>query len=306
MNSKYDEMYMTDEDLIRSRGIDASIANGAMSVAEGHGLKEEIRKKYGYSGGTDGSQYIKLDTKKNGFDSSALLAALANGENKWQKSLESAAKGYTGMSYDAFTKGDDYASLAKRYSTEGQKAMNATLAEIAARTGGMASSYATTAAGQVYNDYMTRLEDTARAMYEGERADAAEDLSVLRSMHDTEDSRKQTLASLAYQIGQDQKEDARYALEQAYNAASIGDFSQLDALGVDTSNLRSTFASEKVYSEGFKDALQNAKAAILGAKDDVERTAIANQLYLELLDSDLENWEIAEILYELGIDTEAE
>lgn len=216
MNSKYDEMYMTDDDLIQSRGIDASIANGVMSVEEGHGLKEAIRKKYGYSGGADGSEYIKLETKRSGFDAGKLLSALAGNGNKWDAPLEKAAREYTGMSYDDFTQGDDYASLAKRYSEQGQKAMNATLAEIASRTGGMASSYATTAAGQTYNDYMTRLEDAARAMYEGERADAAEDLSVLRSMRDTEDSRKKDLYALAYESLQDQKADARYDREWEY------------------------------------------------------------------------------------------
>lgn len=219
MNSKYDEMYMTEEDLIQSRGIDASIANGVMSVEEGHGLKEAIRKKYGYSGGADGSEYIKLETKQGGFDAGKLLSALAGSGNKWDAPLEKAAREYTGMSYDDFTKGDDYASLAKRYSENGQKAMNKMLAEIAARTGGMASSYATTAAGQTYNDYMTRLEDAARAMYEGERADAAEDLSVLRTMRDTEDSRKKDLYAIAYESMQDQKADARYEREYADSRA---------------------------------------------------------------------------------------
>lgn len=76
------------------------------------------------------------------------------------------------MSYDDFLQGDTYEDLAKRYSDKGKMAMDDTIGKVAARTGGIASSYATQAGQQAYGDWMTRLEETARAMYDSERQEA--------------------------------------------------------------------------------------------------------------------------------------
>lgn len=69
------------------------------------------------------------------------------------------------MNYQDFTKGDEYNNLSQQYTDRGNKAMENTLAQVSARTGGLASSYATRASQNSYNDYMSQLEDAARSLY---------------------------------------------------------------------------------------------------------------------------------------------
>ena len=61
------------------------------------------------------------------------------------------------FTYDAET---DPAAIAarERYTKLGRQAMDDTIAQVAARTGGMASSYAGTAGQQMYNEYMDGLD----------------------------------------------------------------------------------------------------------------------------------------------------
>lgn len=93
------------------------------------------------------------------------------------------AEDYVNFNYDTFTEGDTYKSLEKRYDANGQKAMQNTLGQVAARTGGMASSYATSAANQSYNDWMSNLEDAARSLYESERKELGDRYSVANGMY---------------------------------------------------------------------------------------------------------------------------
>ena len=72
------------------------------------------------------------------------------------------------LNYDTFKQGSQYGNLKKSYEQQGQTAMKDTLGQVAARTGGMASSYATSAANQSYNNYMQKLEDAARSMFNEE------------------------------------------------------------------------------------------------------------------------------------------
>ncbi|MBQ8004461.1 MAG: hypothetical protein IJ299_05145, partial [Oscillospiraceae bacterium] len=52
-----------------------------------------------------------------------------------------------------------YAALSAQYTRNGQRAMQDTTAQLAARTGGLASSYAATAGNQAYANYMSELGD---------------------------------------------------------------------------------------------------------------------------------------------------
>lgn len=84
-----------------------------------------------------------------------------------------------GMNYEDWTKGEAYKGLQKRYQDRGQEAMQDVLGQVAARTGGLASSYATTAAQQEYDEYMRQLEEVARQMYASERGELMDDYSLL-------------------------------------------------------------------------------------------------------------------------------
>lgn len=111
--------------------------------------------------------------------------------------LEKLARDIIDTNYDDWTKGADYTSLAKRYSEQGKQAMDDTIGKVAARTGGLASSYATAAGGQAYADYMTQLEDTARSLYDSQRSEAFDRLSVAQDMYDRQQSKQQNDQLLA-------------------------------------------------------------------------------------------------------------
>ena len=114
--------------------------------------------------------------------------------------LEKLAGEIADMNYTKFTEGDDYASLTKRYSQQGQKAMDDTIGKVAARTGGMASSYATAAGNQAYNEHMGKLEDVARAMYDDQRQEKIDNFGIYKSLYDQE-----------YQESRDRESDTRYS-----------------------------------------------------------------------------------------------
>ena len=100
-----------------------------------------------------------------------------------RKKLEDLAGEIADMDYTKFTEGEDYASLAKRYSSQGQKAMDDTVGKVAARTGGLASSYATAAGNQAYNEHMGKLEDVARAMYDDQRQEKIDNFNIRNSLY---------------------------------------------------------------------------------------------------------------------------
>lgn len=159
--------------------------------------------------------------------------------------------------YSDFQQGSDYQYLYDKYSSKGQEAMQDVLGQLAARTGGYASSYATNAAGQAYNDYMTTLEDAAWAMYQDQLNQQLQNLGVLTDAENTNYNRylneldqwntdrnfayNQYLdnRNWEYELGRDAVEDQRYedeteynqALLQAETLASFGDFSGYKALG---------------------------------------------------------------------------
>ena len=76
-----------------------------------------------------------------------------------------------------------YQAYAKIYGANGRRAMEDTLAQVSARTGGLASSYAGAASQQAYNRYMTeldsvipQLEQIAYSRYRNELNDLGSDL----------------------------------------------------------------------------------------------------------------------------------
>ena len=91
--------------------------------------------------------------------------------SKWDPILDELAQQLMDMNYEDWTRGDQYAALAERYGQQGRMSMQDVLGQIASRTGGLASSYATSAAQQSYNDLMSQLEQAAMEMYGAERQD---------------------------------------------------------------------------------------------------------------------------------------
>jgi hypothetical protein len=157
--------------------------------------------------------------------------------------------------------GDQYAALRDQYSANGEMGMADLLGQVSSRTGGLASSYAASVANQEYNDWMSKLEQAAREMYQQDRSDKLNSLGVLSDAYDREygeygDKLNQWNAdrNFAYQQAQDalanqwkQKEwdynmsqdEWNKAAQQADMMASYGDFSGYKALGYTDSQIES-------------------------------------------------------------------
>jgi len=155
--------------------------------------------------------------------------------------------------------GDQYAALRDQYAANGQMSMADLLGQVSSRTGGLASSYAASAANQEYNDWMSKLEQAAREMYQQDRSDKLNSLGMLSDAYDREygeygDKLNQwnTDRNFAYQQAQDalanqwkQKEwdynmsqdEWNRAAQQADMMASYGDFSGYKALGYTDSQI---------------------------------------------------------------------
>lgn len=147
--------------------------------------------------------------------------------SQYDSYMDSAVQKLLGMNYDDWVQTDQYKALLDRYSGYGQQSMKDTLGQVSSRTGGLASSYATTAAQQQYNDYMTKLEDVARSMYDAERGDLQENAQLAQSMADRDynrylDSLSQanTDRSYQYQLDRDAISDSRYDQEYADSTAA--------------------------------------------------------------------------------------
>lgn len=155
--------------------------------------------------------------------------------------------------------GDQYAALRDQYAANGQMSMADLLGQVSSRTGGLASSYAASVANQEYNDWMSKLEQAAREMYQQDRSDKLNNLGVLNDAYSREygeygDKLNQwnTDRNFAYQQAQDalanqwkQKEwdynmsqdEWNKAAQQAEMMASYGDFSGYKALGYTDSQI---------------------------------------------------------------------
>ena len=134
-----------------------------------------------------------------------------------------------GMNYNDWTQGGEYASLADRYSDQGRAAMQNTLGQISSRTGGLASSYATTAAQQQYNEYISMLEEVARQMYDNDRSDMMDNFNMMRTLENDEYARQQDALD-RQQAAQDDAFSRQMAAAELM--AGIGDFSGYKALGL--------------------------------------------------------------------------
>jgi hypothetical protein len=132
--------------------------------------------------------------------------------------MDKAAADYNKMNYGSFVQGDDYKALSQRYQQNGQMAMKDTLGQMAARTGGMASSYANTASQQAYNGYMEKLEDAARSLYDSQRQEKMDALSVASSIYDRDRAAYETGYANDYAKHRDDVGDQKWQAEQDYRA----------------------------------------------------------------------------------------
>lgn len=209
----------------------ANAAGDQAGMDAAHRQAETIRGKYGYSGGSDGSQYLPFgaSTKKEFSYSSA-----PSYTSKYQDQIDELTEAILGRDPFEYNYLEDpnYQQYEESYTRSGQRAMQDTLGQVAARTGGLASSYASTASQQTYDNYMAELADkipelrqAAYAMYMDELNNQRADLDMLLALEQGDYGRYQDLLgqyntdrNFAYGQFRDEVGDDRYDLEFNYNA----------------------------------------------------------------------------------------
>lgn len=168
--------------------------------------------------------------------------------SEYMDQLNALARQLTSMNYDDWTKGSQYQALADRYGASGRMGMQDVLGQVASRTGGLASSYATTAAQQQYNQYMAQLEEVARQLYSQERGDLMDSASLYRNLaNDEYDRYRDSLSDYNARL-----KAAQRAARSVYGGTSYnsGKTYNRNIIGTDST---SGVETDNSYSSSFSD-----------------------------------------------------
>ncbi|MGN9097147.1 hypothetical protein [Flintibacter porci] len=275
--SVYDQQYFSDSELASAAEIRAAAEAGQTSWDDAHSYVESLRAKYGYSGDTDGSKYIPISqdiggASGGGFSYGSAPQYVSRYQDKIDE-LTAQILGRAAFSYDPETD-PIYQQYKEAYTRDGQRAMQDTLGQVSARTGGLASSYAGSAAQQTYDNYMAALEDKipelrqlAYSMYQDEGDTQRANLEMLIALDQGDYAKYADLLSqwntdrsFDYGVYRDGISDSRYDQEWNYQVGrdQIADQRYED----ETEWERSQYASETEYNRAL------AKAQTLAAGGD--------------------------------------
>lgn len=208
---------------------EANAAKDQAGMDAAHRQAESIRLQYGYSGGGDGSQYIPTGAKKEEFS----YTSAPTYTNRYQSQIDDLTRqilNREAFSYDP-EKDPTYQQYKESYKRSGERAMQDTLGQISARTGGLASSYAGSAAQQTYDNYMGALADKipelkqlAYSMYQDEGNTQRANLEMLVALEQGDYAKYADLLaqyntdrSFDYGVHRDNISDERYNNEWNYS-----------------------------------------------------------------------------------------
>lgn len=294
--SVYDQEHFSNDELRSAAEVRAAAAAGKTTWADAHDYVERIRSNYGYSGDSDGSRYIPLEMggggRGNGGGGFSYEAAPTY-TSRYQNQIDNLTRqilNREAFSYDP-EKDPTYQQYKESYTRSGERAMQDTLGQVSARTGGLASSYAGSAAQQTYDNYMGALADKipelkqlAYSMYQDEGNTQRANLEMLVALEQGDYAKYADLLAQYntdrsfdygvhrdnisderynnewnYSVGRDQIADKRYKDETEYNRALAkaqtlaagGDFSGYKALG---------YTDQEIA--GLKSAYNKAQASV--------------------------------------------
>lgn len=234
-----------------------------------HDAAEKIRAKYDYSGGTDGSEYIKLGTGASPAKAdTSWLDKLGDSSYTYDSSGQISAKldallNREKFSYDAASD-PLYQQYRKQYTREADRSAEDVLGKTAVMTGGMPSTAAVMASQQASDYQMSQMTDKipelqqlAYSMYQdGLNADRA-DLSTLIGLEDNNYNRWLTDRNYLYQLARDQVSDQQTADALAYQK-------QQDKLNYDYQKERDAIEDAR-YDAEWQYKLQQAAAQAAGS-----------------------------------------
>lgn len=193
-----------------------------------HDAAEKIRAKYDYSGGVDGSEYIKLGTGASPAKAdTSWLDKLGDSNYNYDQSGQISAKldallNRTPFSYDAVSD-PLYQQYRKQYTREADRSAEDVLGKTAVMTGGMPST-AAVAASQQASDYqmsqmtdkIPELQQLAYSMYQDKLSGDRADLNTLIGLEDNNYNRWLADRNYLYQLARDQVGDQQTADALAY------------------------------------------------------------------------------------------
>lgn len=277
--SVYDQEHFSDDELRSAAEVRAAAAAGKTTWADAHDYVERIRSNYGYSGDSDGSRYIPLEMggggRGNGSGGFSYEAAPTY-TSRYQNQIDDLTRqilNREAFSYDP-EKDPTYQQYKESYTRSGERAMQDTLGQVSARTGGLASSYAGSAAQQTYDNYMGALADKipelkqlAYSMYQDEGNTQRANLEMLEALEQGDYAKYADLLaqyntdrSFDYGVHRDNISDERYNNEWNYSVGrdQIADKRYED----ETAYNRETYKDETEYNRAL------AKAQTLAAGGD--------------------------------------
>lgn len=220
-----------DLDLIRqyTEAYNKAYADGDKAGQQAaHDAAEKIRAKYDYSGGVDGSKYIKLGTGASPAKAdTSWLDKLGDSNYNYDQSGQISAKldallNRTPFSYDAASD-PLYQQYRKQYTREADRSAEDVLGKAAVMTGGMPST-AAVAASQQASDYqmsqmtdkIPELQQLAYSMYQDKLSGDRADLNTLIGIEDNNYNRWLADRNYLYQLARDQVGDQQAADALAY------------------------------------------------------------------------------------------
>ena len=231
-----------------------------------HDAAERIRAKYDYSGGVDGSDYIKLGTGASPAKAdTSWLDKLGESSYNYDRSGQISAKldallNRTPFSYDAASD-PLYQQYRKQYTREADRSAEDVLGKTAVMTGGMPST-AAVAASQQASDYqmsqmtdkIPELQQLAYSMYQDKLSGDRADLNTLIGLEDNNYNRWLTDRNYLYQLARDQVGDQQTADALAYQK-------QQDKLNYDYQKERDAIEDAR-YDAEWQYKLQQAAQAV--------------------------------------------
>lgn len=261
-----------DLDLIRqyTENYDRAYAAGDKAGQQAaHDAAEKIRSKYQYSGGTDGSDYIKLGSGETLRQPSAPKADTSWLDKLGESSYNYDADGKISAALDAmlnrkpfsYDAASDplYQQYRKQYTREADRSAEDVLGKAAVMTGGMPST-AAVAASQQASDYqmsqmtdkIPELQQLAYSMYQNDLSADRADLNTLIGIEDNNYNRWLADRNYLYQLARDQVGDQQTADALAYQK-------QQDKLNYDYQKERDAIEDAR-YDAEWQYKLQQAAA----------------------------------------------
>lgn len=274
-----------DLDLIRqyTEAYNKAYADGDKAGQQAaHDAAEKIRAKYDYSGGVDGSKYIKLGTGASPAKAdTSWLDKLGDSNYNYDQSGQISAKldallNRTPFSYDAASD-PLYQQYRKQYTREADRSAEDVLGKAAVMTGGMPST-AAVAASQQASDYqmsqmtdkIPELQQLAYSMYQDKLSGDRADLNTLIGIEDNNYNRWLADRNYLYQLARDQVGDQQAADALAYQK-------QQDKLNYDYQKERDAIEDARYNAEWQyklqQAALQAAQRASGGTRRSTNVTA---------------------------------